>query len=102
VPEGHCCIEAKAVLTMHQVARQTPQASLRTVTNRAYGRPVRGFWVGKWSVRVARTLNATALRSMAARSVGWPNNYQGQRAGRPHVVTWAELEVTLGDRPKPW
>ncbi len=40
--------EAKSVLTMDQTAGQAPQAPLRTVTNRAYGRPGRGFWVGKW------------------------------------------------------
>jgi hypothetical protein len=43
IPVGTVALRRKASSPRIKVARQTPQTPLRTVTNRAYGRPVRDF-----------------------------------------------------------
>jgi hypothetical protein len=40
-------------------------------------------------------LDTTDVEVYGRKKRGVAYNYQGQRAGRPHVASWAELEVTL-------
>jgi hypothetical protein len=40
-------------------------------------------------------LDTTDVEVYGRRKRGVAYNYQGQRCGRPHVASWAELEVTL-------
>lgn len=40
-------------------------------------------------------IDATDVEVYGAKKRGVAYNYQGQRCGRPHVATWAEVETTL-------
>jgi hypothetical protein len=40
-------------------------------------------------------LDATDVEACGSRKHGVAYNYQGQRAGRPHVAAWAETEIVL-------
>jgi hypothetical protein len=52
-----------------------------------------------WRTRLCRTvtidLDATDVEVYGRKKRGVAYNHQGQRSGRPHVATWAEIETVL-------
>jgi hypothetical protein len=44
-------------------------------------------------------LDATDVEACGSKKRGMAYNYQGQRAGRPHVAAWAETEIVLAADP---
>jgi hypothetical protein len=47
VVEGHCCIEPKGVLAIHQSGKTDRSGTLETIINPTSGRVLRGFRVGR-------------------------------------------------------
>lgn len=47
------------------------------------------------SARVTLDLDSTDVEVYGSKKLGVAYNYQGQRAGRPHLATWAEAGLTV-------
>jgi hypothetical protein len=77
------------------------EAGLARATARMAGLLPAGRAAGLAGGPVTTGIDATGVEVYGSKKRGVAYNYQGQRAGRPHLASWAETEIPLAGRPGP-